>query len=160
MAEALHIRDALPADAPRLVDFNARLAWETEHLRLDLARLAAGVAGVFEQPQRGFYRVAEAGGALVGGLLVTREWSDWRCGDWWWIQSVYVVPEARGAGVFSAMYTDIERRARAAGAVGLRLYVERDNARAQRTYARLGMAPTEYLLYATGFTPTAAPDGR
>jgi GNAT superfamily N-acetyltransferase len=160
MTTTVQIRDALPADTPRLVDFNLRMAWETEHLRLDPARLAAGVAGVFEQPHRGFYRVAEIDGAVVGGLLVTREWSDWRCGDWWWIQSVYVVPELRGAGVFSALYADIDQRARAAGAVGLRLYVERDNVRAQRTYARLGMAPTEYLLYAAGFAPTGMPDGR
>jgi GNAT superfamily N-acetyltransferase len=160
MAQGIGIRDARPADAPRLVEFNARMAWETEHLRLDPARLAAGVAGVFEQPQRGFYRVAEIGADLVGGLMVTREWSDWRCGDWWWIQSVYVVPEARGAGVFSALYADIQRLAREAGAVGLRLYVERDNRRAQRTYARLGMQQTEYLLYAAGFAPTPAADGR
>jgi GNAT superfamily N-acetyltransferase len=107
------------------------------------------VAGIFERPQRGFYLVAECDGVASGCLLVTYEWSDWRCGDFWWIQSVYVTPPARRRGVFRALYADVERRAHAAGAVGLRLYVETGNGRAQATYERLGMQRCHYHMYET-----------
>ncbi|MCE3005110.1 MAG: GNAT family N-acetyltransferase [Xanthomonadaceae bacterium] len=157
MDDATRLRDATRADLESLVAFNAAMALETEHKRLDPALLRPGVAAVFDDPRRGFYLVAERGGTVVGGLLVTWEWSDWRCGDWWWVQSVYVVPPARGQGVFGALYRAIEARARAAGAVGLRLYVERDNRRAQRTYAALGMEETAYRMYERPFGPA---DGR
>jgi GNAT superfamily N-acetyltransferase len=159
MDPTVSLRDATPADVDALVEFNAAMAWETEHKRLDPALLRPGVAAVFDDPRRGFYLVAERARAVVGGLLVTYEWSDWRNGDWWWVQSVYVVPEARGQGVFGALYRAIEARARAAGAVGLRLYVERDNHRAQRTYAALGMGETVYRLYEQPFAGGPA-DGR
>ena len=144
---SLQIRAARPADLPELVAWNAAMAWETEHKRLDPATLERGVAGVFEQPRRGFYLVAERDGVAVGSLLVTYEWSDWRCGDFWWIQSVYVVPEARRDGVFRALYAEVEQRAAAAGAVGLRLYVETENRRAQDTYEGLGMQRCHYFMY-------------
>lgn len=153
------LRDATLADLEALVGFNAAMAWETEHKRLDLAVLRPGVAAVFDDPRRGFYRVAERAGTVVGGLLVTYEWSDWRCGDWWWIQSVYVRPEARGHGIFGALYRDLAARARTAGAVGLRLYVERDNQRAQRTYAALGMHETAYRLFEREFSAPPAGGG-
>ena len=149
----LLIRDAARADLPHLVEWNAAMAQETEARQLDRALLARGVAGVFDQPRRGFYLVAEQAGQAVGSLLVTYEWSDWRCGDFWWIQSVYVVPTARRAGVFRALYAEVAQRAKAAGAVGLRLYVETENHRAQRTYAGLGMAPCHYLMYEQPFVP-------
>lgn len=143
----LSIRPAALADIPALCAWNLAMARETEGLELDPAVLERGVAGVFEQPQRGFYLVAERGGVALGGLLVTREWSDWRNGDYWWIQSVYVLPEARRDGVFRALYAEVERRARAAGAASLRLYVEAANRRAQQTYAGLGMRPSHYAMY-------------
>jgi ribosomal protein S18 acetylase RimI-like enzyme len=146
------VRLATPADAGHLVAFNQAMAWETEHKRLDPDVLGRGVAAVFEQPARGRYWVAEVGGAVQGGLLVTYEWSDWRDGDWWWIQSVYVRPEARGQGVFRALYRHVEVLARAApGVVGLRLYVERGNEPAQRVYRALGMADSSYLVYQDWF---------
>ena len=146
------VRLATPADAEHLVAFNQAMAWETEHKRLDPEVLGRGVAAVFEQPARGRYWVAEAGGAVQGGLLVTYEWSDWRDGDWWWIQSVYVRPEARGQGVFRTLYRHVEALARAEpGVVGLRLYVERANVRAQGVYEALGMADSAYLVYQDGF---------
>ena len=144
---SLTIRPALPADLAALVHWNAAMAWETEHKQLDSTVLARGVRGVFEQPQRGFYLVAERDGEAVGSLLVTREWSDWRCGDFWWIQSVYVVPDARRGGVFRALYADVEQRAASAGAVGLRLYVETENRHAQATYEGLGMQRCHYFMY-------------
>lgn len=141
------IRPASIADLPDLVAWNAAMAWETEHKQLDPAILQRGVRGVFEQPQRGFYLVAERDGVAVGSLLVTYEWSDWRDGDFWWIQSVYVVPAARRGGVFRELYADVEQRAQAAGAIGLRLYVETENRHAQATYAGLGMQRCHYFMY-------------
>lgn len=152
MSSMPSVRPATRADIPVLVEFNAAMAWETERKRLDLARLARGIEGPFAQPGRGRYFVAELDGAVVGSLLVTYEWSDWRDGDWWWIQSVYVVPAGRRSGVFRALYADVEARARAASdVVGLRLYVESDNQRAQRTYENLGMEASSYRFFERGF---------
>ena len=144
---SLLIRTAVPADLPELLGWNAAMAWETERKRLEPARLERGIAGVFAQPQRGFYLIAERDDAAVGSLLVTYEWSDWRCGDFWWIQSVYVTPAARRGGVFRALHAEVAQRARAAAAVGLRLYVETENLRAQATYAELGMQRCHYWMY-------------
>jgi GNAT superfamily N-acetyltransferase len=151
--EPFAIRPATRADIPQLVDWNAAMARETEAKALDRAVLARGVEGVFDSPRRGRYLVAESGGRAVGSLLVTYEWSDWRCGDFWWIQSVYVMPAARRGGVFRALYAAVRERARTAGAVGLRLYVETENHRAQHTYADLGMAPCHYLMYEEALLP-------
>ncbi|GAB2541062.1 GNAT family N-acetyltransferase [Rhodanobacter koreensis] len=144
---SLLIRAAVLADLPELLAWNAAMAWETEQKRLDPAVLERGIRGVFEQARRGFYLVAEHEGVAVGSLLVTYEWSDWRCGDFWWIQSVYVVPAARRGGVFRALYADVAQRAAVAGAVGLRLYVETENQRAQTTYEGLGMQRCHYWMY-------------
>jgi GNAT superfamily N-acetyltransferase len=144
---SLLVRSAIPADIPLLLAWNTAMAWETERKRLDSTILERGISGVFEQSQRGLYLIAERDGVAVGSLLVTYEWSDWRCGDFWWIQSVYVAPNARRGGVFRALYAEVERRARAAGVVGLRLYVETENLRAQATYADLGMQQCHYLMY-------------
>ena len=139
-------RPATPDDVATLADFNLRMAMETEHKELDLAVLTPGVAAILADAAKGHYTVATVGGAVVGCLLITHEWSDWRNGDIWWIQSVYVLPEHRGRGVFRALYQTAETSARAAGAVGLRLYVERDNAAAQATYQKLGMSVTDYKM--------------
>ena len=141
------IRSATPADVDDLANWNQAMAWETEHKRLDGGVVRRGVTGVLEQPRRGFYLMAEHDDAAVGSLLVTFEWSDWRCGDFWWIQSVYVAPIARRGGVFRALYAAVEQRATSAGAVGLRLYVETENQRAQQTYEKLGMRPCHYQMY-------------
>lgn len=145
------IRKALPEDAPLFARWNAAMARETEGKELDPAVLERGVQGVFERPERGFYLVAERGGAAVGGLLVTYEWSDWRNGDFWWIQSVYVEPAARRVGVFRALYDEVFRQARASGAVGVRLYVEKENEVAQAAYATLGMRESDYLMLEATF---------
>ena len=156
----LLIRAAVPADLPELLTWNAAMAWETESRRLDPARLERGIAGVFAQPQRGFYLIAERDAVAVGSLLVTYEWSDWRCGDFWWIQSVYVTPAARRGGVFRALYAEVAQRARAAAAVGLRLYVETENQRAQATYAELGMQRCHYWMYESGLDQAGPLAGR
>lgn len=152
MTNAIRLRNATRADIPFLVECNTAMALETEHKTLDREVLARGVGAVFENARRGFYLIAERDGAPVGCLLITCEWSDWRNGDWWWFQSVYVVPAARRHGVFRALYAEVERRARAtAGVIGLRLYVERDNERAQHTYASLGMEEEGYRMFARSF---------
>ncbi len=139
------IRRATPADVPVLVAFNAAIALETEAKRLDPAVLTAGVRAVFDDPARGFYTVAERGGEVVGQIMVTFEWSDWRNGWFWWVQSVYVRADARRGGVFRALYRAIVEQAAAdPGVIGIRLYFETDNGRAQATYRALGMSDTTY----------------
>jgi GNAT superfamily N-acetyltransferase len=141
------IRRGRPHDANVLAEFNALMARETEGKKLDTAVVARGVARVFDDPAKGFYLVAEAGGEVVGQLMVTYEWSDWRDGWFWWVQSVYVRRDHRRRGVFRSLFDEVVRLARAAGdVVGLRLYVERDNARAGATYERLGMTDAGYLV--------------
>lgn len=143
---SLTIRRATPADEGVLVAFNAALAWETEHKRLNPEVLAAGVRAVFTDPAKGFYTVAlDGAGEVVGQMMVTFEWSDWRNGWFWWVQSVYVREDARRSGVFRSLYRSIQREATEDPTViGLRLYVEEDNARARATYAALGMTITTY----------------
>lgn len=152
----LLIRAASTADLPELVAWNTAMAWETERRQLDRDILQRGVNAVFEQPRRGFYLIAERDGVALGSLLVTYEWSDWRCGDFWWIQSVYVHPDARRGGVFRALYAAVAQRATTAGAVGLRLYVETENRRAQATYAELGMQRCHYEMYEARLATPAA----
>jgi GNAT superfamily N-acetyltransferase len=141
------IRHAEPRDIPFLVSGNIAMALEAEHKHLDPATVERGVLAVFEAPAHGRYFVAESGGSVVGQAMYTCEWSDWRAGDFWWFQSVYVVPEARRQGAFRALYRHIEALAKADPAVcGLRLYVERDNERAQQTYRRCGMQDAGYVV--------------
>ena len=157
MTDTLVVRAAVMTDINVLIEFNAAMALETEHKVLDPAVLSAGVAAVIAEPKRGFYLVAEHERAVVGCLMITYEWSDWRNGDWWWFQSVYVRPDYRRRGVFRKLYEEVERLAQARpDVVGLRLYVERDNAHAQRTYESLGMSESAYRLYAKAYNPQAA----
>lgn len=143
----MHIRPATTQDHAALVANNQAMAWETESRHLDDAVLSAGVRALLDDPRKGFYLVAEAEGQIVGSLMVTSEWSDWRNGEMWWFQSVYVLPAWRKHGVFKAMYAEVMRLARAGGARELRLYVERDNHVAQRTYAAMGMAHSHYDMW-------------
>ena len=142
----MHIRPARPDDAETIADYNAKMATETEGLQLPPATVRAGVASALQEPHKARYFVAEIDGRVVGQLMITREWSDWRNGDIWWIQSVYVDADHRRCGVFRALYQHARTEARAAGAVALRLYVEQDNRAAQQTYTQLGMSLTHYLV--------------
>lgn len=157
--EELRVRPAERADCARIVEFQLAMALETEGRRLDPERLRGGVEAVFEDPRRGRYLVAERGRRVVGGLLLTLEWSDWRNGWFWWIQSVYTAPEARGQGVYRALHARVLEEARAAGDVcGLRLYVEEENHAAQRVYEALGMRRSTYRFYEVDFpVPRADP---
>ena len=156
------IRDGLPADAPVIAAFNAAMARETEALELDPVRLLAGVRAVFDDPAKGFYLVAEQDGEVIGQLMITYEWSDWRNAVFWWVQSVYVAPAARGRGVYRMLYNELLRRAQERGGVcGIRLYVEHNNEAAKRTYAKLGMSATVYEMWEEDFVlERVAPQGR
>jgi len=146
------IRNANVTDANIIADFNYSIAAETEHIELDRKRLLRGVKALFKDDSKGFYILAEVGGRVAGQLMITYEWSDWRCATFWWIQSVYVTREFRGAGVFKQLYRHIEKRAGKNKSVcGLRLYVERNNSPAQKTYEHLGMNKSDYNMYEIDF---------
>jgi GNAT superfamily N-acetyltransferase len=145
---ALSMRRATPADAPIVAEYNRRLAAETENKDLDPTILAAGVAAGLTDPSRALYFVAEEDGAVLGQMMITFEWSDWRNGMIWWIQSVYVRADARRRGVFRALYQHVYDLARQdSKVIGLRLYVENHNHAAQQTYQQLGMTPAGYLVF-------------
>src|SRR5918993_2088281 len=153
---AYRIRPATPADTDLLTQWAGAMALETEHKQLDPDTLHAGIASGVADGAKARYFIAMQDAALagnetvgmpVGTLMLTSEWSDWRNGDWWWIQSVYVAPEHRRRGVYRALYAHVLAQARAEGGVcGIRLYVERDNADALRTYEALGMVDSGYRL--------------
>ncbi len=148
MSHELSIRVAEGRDSQALIRFNIAMALETEHKKLDSAIVAEGVRTLLENPQHGFYVVAETAGQIVGSLMVTYEWSDWRCGLFWWIQSVYVRPDYRRQGVFSRLYQFLKDRAsRDTNVCGFRLYVQRSNRAAQDTYDDVGMKETSYRVY-------------
>ena len=150
--EEVEIREARPSDANVIADFNTRMALETEGRPLAAHLIGPGVAAVLEDPAKGRYWVAEADGEIIGQLLVTYEWSDWRNGVFWWIQSVYIRGDYRRKGVFSALHRHLESRARASNDVcGIRLYVERNNHRAQQTYLALGMTSPGYQVMEIDF---------
>lgn len=153
----LTVRPATLADAPMITAFNAAMARETEGLALDLVVLGAGVRRALSGEVGAFYRIAEQDGVALGQLMVTTEWSDWRDAWVWWIQSVYVLPEGRRIGVYRALHEAVLAEARAAGAAGLRLYVDRRNSHAMATYAALGMDGEHYRVFEQMFNepPTA-----
>ncbi len=158
MAIPAHIvvRQAGYADVDALVEFSAAMAQETEGRRLDRDRLRDGILAVLDTPERGFFTVAEIldrdHPQLAGQLMVTFEWSDWRNGVFWWMQSVYVDPVWRRQGVYRAMHAAIVARATADPQVcGIRLYVEQNNHEAQAVYLRVGLVPSGYVVYEQDF---------
>ncbi len=144
----MNIRIAKAEDAPNLVEFNQAMALETEGKRLETEVLQSGVKAVLNDQSKGFYVVAEDENKIVGGLMVTFEWSDWRDKWFWWIQSVYIVPEFRGKKIYSLLYDFVKEKARNSGDVcGFRLYVEKENVNAQKVYEKIGMETSHYLMY-------------
>jgi len=143
----LTIRKATSSDVPFIVDFQLKMAWETESLTLDHETVTKGVNAVFRNPSHGHYYVADNNGSVVASLLVTFEWSDWRNTDIWWFQSVYVLPAFRRKGVFTEMYRYVREECVKQGIAGLRLYVESNNETARKTYESLGMSSEHYTMY-------------
>lgn len=148
MTAPLTIRQAGPQDAAVIAAFNRAMALETEGKQLIPELIEAGVKGLLANPAMGFYVVAERNGEVIASLMITTEWSDWRNGIFWWVQSVYVDPQARRQGVYSSLYRHLrERAAQEPGVCGFRLYVEKENLGAQKTYGALGMSETDYLMF-------------
>ena len=147
------IRDATPADAATIAEFNNLMAKETENRSLDRDVLRDGVSALLHDPGKGRYWIAEMNDRIVGQIMTTYEWSDWRNGMLWWIQSVYVHPDYRRRGVFSSLYRHVESLARSESHVcGIRLYVEANNTRAQDAYASLGMRKPGYEVMEIEFS--------
>jgi GNAT superfamily N-acetyltransferase len=141
------IRQATAADIPVIAQFQVSMAWETEHKELLPEVILPGVEGVFQEPGRGIYLVAELERRVVASLLVTFEWSDWRNCNIWYLQSVFVEQPHRGQGIFRKMYEWVVQEAKLAGSHVIRLYVETDNARAQKVYESVGMKRLPYFMY-------------
>lgn len=147
----LRVRDATAGDHATLHAWMLAMAAESEGLALAPARLAAGLQAGLADVARARYFIAERDGAPIGTLMLTREWSDWRNGWWWWIQSVYVAPAARRQGVYHALHAHVVAlAARMPDVLGVRLYVAADNTAAQRTYAALGMHDSGYRVFEQG----------
>lgn len=140
-------RSAKLSDATAIQLFQQAMAWETEKLKLDLQILEKGVAAVFENATRGQYHVCEINSEVVGSLLLTNEWSDWRNGTVWWLHSLYFKPEVRGQGLFSKMYSYVQAMAHENNIRGVRLYVDHSNLHAQNVYTKLGMNGDHYKLF-------------
>ena len=147
-AVSIHVRHARRNDRDLMADWAVAMAMETEAKALSLDTVTRGIQAGLDEPARATYYIAEIAGEPVGTVMVTPEWSDWRNGWWWWIQSVYVVPGHRRHGVFRALFEHVRNLAASTDDVrGLRLYVERENAGAQRTYEFVGMKDAGYRMY-------------
>lgn len=145
------IRHAQRTDIPTIVSFNHEMAQETENKHLDETILWKGVTNLFDQPQYGFYCVAEYDGQIVGQLMITYEWSDWRNGLFWWIQSVYIHPDFRGKGIYRQLHEFILNESSKLPVCGIRLYVDKNNLNAKNTYQKCGMTLSHYDMYETDF---------
>lgn len=143
----MHYREAVPADASAIIGFQLAMARETEDLELDRDILTRGVEALFADPNLGRYYVAEEDGRIAGSLMITYEWSDWRNGMVWWIQSVYVTPDFRRRGVYAGLYAHVKSMVEQSAVRGVRLYVDKRNRPAQEVYTRLGMNGEHYLVY-------------
>ncbi|MCP4766849.1 MAG: GNAT family N-acetyltransferase [Gammaproteobacteria bacterium] len=142
------IRRALAQDAAELAEFNINMARETESIELIPEVIGAGVRTMIENPQMGFYLVVELDNGIQASLMITTEWSDWRNGMFWWIQSVYVRPQYRRQGLYRELYARVKELAEQEPAVcGFRLYVENENVQAQKSYQSLGMSEIEYKMF-------------
>jgi ribosomal protein S18 acetylase RimI-like enzyme len=144
----MKIRTGQLVDLHALVNFNQAMALETEDLKLDTDTLILGVNTLLANPDKGCYLVAEIDGEIAGSLMVTYEWSDWRAKNYYWIQSVYILPQYRRQGIYGKLYQAVKDLAKEqGGAASYRLYVENENTPAQRTYEALGMERSHYLMY-------------
>ncbi|MCD6117345.1 GNAT family N-acetyltransferase [bacterium] len=148
MKSDIVIRKAEFDDAEMIAEFNRLMAIETEEKEIAKKVIRNGVLNLMKNPQYGFYIVAESGGETAGCLMLTFEWSDWRNGLFLWVQSVYVKPEFRRHGIYRKMYQFVKSYASSREDVcGIRLYVDKNNTSAQKTYKALGMKETSYSFF-------------
>jgi len=143
----IQVRRAKPDDIETIVRFNTELAYDTENIVLSRQTLLDGVTAMFEDPLKGFYVIAECDGVVVGQTMITYEWSDWRNAIFWWVQSVYVLPDYRKIGVLRSIFEQIKSLAMESNVCGLRLYVYKDNNVAKKAYQSLGMKESHYDFY-------------
>ena len=143
----LTISQGKASDIDAIVRFQADMAMESEGTMLDMDRLTLGVTSAISDEGKGIYLVARAEGKAIGSMMLTREWSDWNNQWYWWIQSVYVMPEYRKKGVYKALYTTLKDMARENGISQIRLYADKSNVSAQHVYKRLGMHESHYLMF-------------
>lgn len=156
MPGEMQVRIAEVRDIEIIAELNTAMAWETEQKRLDPATIRRGIRAVLDDSDYGFYVVAEQEDQVVGCLMITYEWSDWRSGRFWWIQSLYVRPDFRRHGVFKRLHDFVKAQAGQHPEVcGLRLYVEQSNHIAQHVYRQIGMTPTTYQMYEESLRCTA-----
>lgn len=148
MSDEIQVRIAEIKDIETIAELNTAMAWETEQKQLNPPTIRRGIRTVMEDADYGFYVVAECDGAVVGCLMITFEWSDWRSALFWWIQSLYVRPQYRRRGVFKCLHDFVKTQAlQHPDVCGIRLYVEQSNHVAQRAYDQIGMKPTTYRMY-------------
>ncbi|NNE65092.1 MAG: GNAT family N-acetyltransferase [Pyrinomonadaceae bacterium] len=149
MDSEVTVRLGVSTDVDSLIEFNRSMALETEGIELDPLELAKGVSSVFEDERKGYYVVAESENRqIVGGLLIVYEWSDWRNAWFWWITSVFIIPDYRGKGIYRRLYEFVKQEARKEGNVhGFRLYVDIENTAAQQVYEKVGMFASQYMLF-------------
>jgi ribosomal protein S18 acetylase RimI-like enzyme len=142
------IRPGLLFDIQVIADYQVKMAWETEQMKLDPPTVEKGVSAIFDDPSKGKYWLAEVSGEVVGCLLTVPEWSDWRNGTVLWIHSVYVKPEMRKEGIYRKLYSHLKEMVQASKDLrGLRLYVDKTNHTAQKVYESLGMSGEHYHLF-------------
>ena len=134
-------------DIDSIVQFQANMAMESEGCILDKEKVTNGVTAAMLDDSKGIYWVAKFEGKAIGSLMLTREWSDWNNGWYWWIQSVYVAPEYRRKGVYKAMYMKVKDAAKGSNVSQIRLYADRSNLSAQKVYKSLGMHESHYLMF-------------
>ena len=148
-----NIRTAKINDLDTIAEFNYKMALETENKILDMTVLRKGVESILLDPGKGTYFVYEHDNEIKGQLMITREWSDWRNGYFWWIQSVYVNKNHRGNNIFKCLYNYVRKLSEDdADSAGLRLYVEKENIKAQSVYTKMGMEKTDYLIYESDYS--------
>ncbi|MEO1054782.1 MAG: GNAT family N-acetyltransferase [Bacteroidota bacterium] len=144
----IKIREAYRSEASVIADFQMKMALETEDVELDAAVVERGVNAIFSDEHKGVYYVGLVEDEIVGSLLTTYEWSDWRCSTVWWIQSVFIKNEFRGKGVFKKMYAHLKGIVEnSPDLAGLRLYVDKSNVKAQKVYESIGMNGDHYFFY-------------
>jgi ribosomal protein S18 acetylase RimI-like enzyme len=144
----IFIRNANKNDISMIAKFNSSMAMETKGKEMNAEIVILGVETAQNDNNRGFYLIAENDGTPFGQLMITKEWSDWSNGEFWWIQSVYVHSDFRSKGIYKHLYNEVNRLAKSANKVcGIRLYVEKENINAQKVYSKLGLEKTNYLLF-------------
>lgn len=144
----MNIRKAVPDDIPVIVDFQQKMAYETEQITLDDSVLSSGVKNVFSDHSLGFYLIVENENKIIASMLLTPEWSDWRNSLFLWIQSLYVLPDFRKKGVFKLLYNYVKTMVSQSDKYsGIKLYVDQDNKKAQEAYSKVGMEASHYHLY-------------